>query len=130
MKTELKLLSFVALLWVWWLFGGFGNSKEGYLGRLHGAMTALYIVGAITALTEGEDPIGDLQPISLRPIFVAFGALLMIAAFVAMISTRHERDQKVRPNLTLEPTRTGKLGLPRVSRCSCVFRPRVSGFDR
>lgn len=86
MKTTLKVVTFVALIAVYWAFGGFDRSEE-RPGRLHSAITAIYIVGAIIALCEGGEPIGNLHPVSLRPVFMVVGALLMLAAFVAMIAT-------------------------------------------
>ena len=67
--------------------------------QLHAAIGAVYIVGAIVALCEGGDPIGDLHPISLRPIFIVLGSLLMIGAFAAIIATKDERQKRDRaPN--------------------------------
>jgi len=59
--------------------------------KLHGAFAAVYIAGAIVALREGGDPIGEMHPVSLRPAFIILGTLLMIAAFVAMVATQSER---------------------------------------
>jgi hypothetical protein len=51
-------------------------------------IATLYEAGAIIALWVGGRPIGTLQPVSLRPIFVGLGIFLLLGGFILMLTTR------------------------------------------
>ena len=42
----------------------------------------VYLSGAVTALYYKGEQIGTLQPISMRPVFIVAGALLMAASLI------------------------------------------------
>lgn len=88
MKAAAKVIGFLLLLGAFWALGGFNSERS--MGILHNALDIVFIMGAITALWIGGKPIGTLQPVSLRPIFIAVGSLLMIAAFAAAMAMRPE----------------------------------------
>ena len=48
----------------------------------------IYMFGAVITLWFGGEPIGTLQPVTLRPIFVILGAILMLGMFILMLTTR------------------------------------------
>jgi hypothetical protein len=84
MRTMLKILVFIGLLGIYFLFAG-SPAWHTLFGR---KLAVVYGLGAIIALWFGGDPIGTLQPVTLRPIFIAFGSILMLGIFILMLSTR------------------------------------------
>ncbi len=53
----------------------------------------IYAFGAVLTLWLGDRRIGTLDPVSLRPIFIALGVILMVAVFVLMLATRDTARQ-------------------------------------
>ena len=84
MKTTLKILAFIALLVLYLSVSGAPGWPTLYGRKLF----VIYVFGAVLALWIGSQRIGTLDPISLRPIFVALGVFVMAAAFVIMLTTR------------------------------------------
>ena len=84
MKMTLRVLVFVALMAVYLAFAG-APGWQTLLGR---KLTVIYGAGAVLALWVGGQPIGTLQPVSLRPIFITVGVILMLGVFILMLSTK------------------------------------------
>jgi len=107
MKFALKILAFVALVGFYYLIGG-ASTLDTLYGR---KLFVIYVFGAVMALWLGAQRIGTLDPISLRPIFMAFGVIMMVVIFILMFETRDTARQLQEihgsaPNTALEPTAT------------------------
>ena len=89
MKTVLKVLVFAALMGLYFFFAG-APGWETLYGR---KLSVIYAFGAVMALWFGEERIGTLDPISLRPVFIILGVVLMVAMFVLMFTTRDTARQ-------------------------------------
>jgi len=112
MKSIIKIGIFAALMGIYWIFGGFTFPPHGESVEPLCAITTAYIGGAMIALFGGEEPIGDLHPISLRPIFICVGALLAIGAFAAMIATTRDKKDTALPTLP-------RMAGPALRSCLC-----------
>ena len=110
MKTTLKVLGFVALLVVYSLFSG-ATGWDSLFGR---KLAVVYGFGAVMALWFGGERIGTLHPVSLRSIFIALGVILMVSAFIIMLTTRDLVSglQGVAPNQGAEVLKGCKSGHP------------------
>jgi len=86
-----KFALFLALIGIFWACSGFVPAAEQSMWKLHSVIEVAYIAGAVIALWFGGEPIGTLQPISLRPIYILCGVVLMVAAFCAMLAVRSEK---------------------------------------
>ena len=84
MKTTLKILTLIALLAFYLSLAGPPTWRTLFGQKL----LVVYGFGAAMALWFGGRRIGTLDPISLRPIFVVLGVILMAAAFLIMFETR------------------------------------------
>jgi hypothetical protein len=89
MRTVLKILAFAALMGLYLFFAG-GPVWNTLFGR---KLAVIYAFGAVIALWFGRDAIGTLQPVSLRPIFVVLGVILMLGIFILMLTTRDVAKQ-------------------------------------
>jgi hypothetical protein len=87
----------------------------------------LVVLGTYAALWGNRIIGGPMHPTSLRSAYIIVGALAVVGGFIMMRSVRWVG---LPPNTTLEPTRRGALGSPRVSGFSCVLWPRGSAFER
>ena len=67
--------------------------KPGWNTLFGRKLMAIYAFGAVIALWFGREPIGTLQPVTLRPIFIALGVILMLAMFILMLTTRDTAKQ-------------------------------------
>jgi len=108
MKTTLKILVFVALLVLYLSFAGALGWHTLY-GR---KLLVIYEFGAVMALWFGGQRIGTLDQISLRPIFITLGVILMLTMFILMVETRDTARQLFEihgraPNKSPEPTAVG-----------------------
>jgi hypothetical protein len=106
MITALKILTFFALVGFYFLFAG-APALDTLYGR---KLAVIYGFGAVMALWFGGEPIGTLDPISLRSIFIALGAILMVMIFILMFETRDTAKQLQEihgsvPNKSLQATR-------------------------
>jgi len=86
-----KFALFLGLIGIFWACSGFMPAAERSMRKLHIMIELGYIAGAVVALWFGGEPIGTLQPISLRPIYILCGVILMVAAFCAMLAVRSEK---------------------------------------
>jgi hypothetical protein len=111
MKMMLKILVFVALIAVYFAVAG-APSWQTMFGR---KLAVIYGAGAVIALWVGGQPIGTLQPVSLRPIFIAVGVILMLAVFILMFTTRDFARglQGSAPGKALQLTTAGGRGFER-----------------
>jgi hypothetical protein len=66
-----KFALFLGLIGVLWACSGFAPTAERSMQKLHNTIEVAYIAGAVIALWFGGEPIGTLQPISLRPIYTS-----------------------------------------------------------
>ena len=89
MKTILKTLGFIAVIGVYYFVAGTPAWHTNYGIKL----AVIYQFGAVIAFWLGDKRIGTLDPISLRPIFIALGVILMVAMFVLMFQTRDTAGQ-------------------------------------
>jgi hypothetical protein len=108
----IKVLIFAVLVGVFWGFGGLAIAEDRSMRRFHDTVSLLYLFGAGMALWGGSKPIGTLQPVSLRPIFIACGALLMVLSFAAMLTVR---PQKQSSHQSRQPTPGVRLATYRAS---------------
>jgi len=128
MKMTLKVLVFVALLVVYFAVAG-APSWETLFGR---KLSVIYGAGAVIALWVGGQPIGTLQPVSLRPIFIAVGVILMLAVFILMFTTR-DFARGLRggaPNHSLQRTAAGAVSSPRTAGLSSRSVPPSLSLGR
>jgi len=86
MKMTFKIVAFVALLSIYFLVSG-ATGWHSLYGR---KLVVIYGFGAVLALWVGGEPIGMFRPITLRPIFMAVGIIIMLAVFILMYLTRDE----------------------------------------
>lgn len=103
LKMAFKVLALVALVAVYFFVAG-TPGWETLFGR---KLAVVYGAGAVIALWGGGQPTGTLQPVSLRPVFITVGILLMLAVFVVMFTTR-DFTRELRgnaPNQVLQRTR-------------------------
>ena len=105
MKQIAKIVAFVALLALYWFYGGFVWTKDFLLWRLCDLVDIAFVFGAV-AVCWGNAQIGVLHPVSFRPIFIALGTLAMAGAFAVMLAATEDRPG-VRhwPFIGPEPTR-------------------------
>jgi hypothetical protein len=89
MRTFLKILAFAALMGLYLLFAG----RPGWHTLFGRKLAVTYGFGAVIALWFGREPIGTLQPVTLRPIFILAGAMLMLGMFILMLTTRDVAKQ-------------------------------------
>jgi hypothetical protein len=47
--------------------------------------TIIYVIAATFAFWLGREPVGVLRPISMRPICIVLGSIVMVCAFVMML---------------------------------------------
>ena len=90
-KQVIKIAMFVALLAIYWFYGGFAPARDRSLVRLCFVVDIFFLAGGVCALWGGSVPIGILHPVSLRGIFIALGGVAMAGAFVVMVTTREDR---------------------------------------
>ena len=88
-KTFLKIIVFVALVSLYVLLAG----RPGWHTLFGRKLAGFYVLGALMACWFGGQPIGTLQPVTLRPIFIVLGAILMGGIFVLMLTTRDFTDR-------------------------------------
>jgi uncharacterized membrane protein YfcA len=99
-----KGATFLALMCVYFYFAG-RPAWDTLFGR---KLAVWFGAGAVVALWVGGQRTGALEPVSLRPIFVLVGGVVMIAVFVLMLSTRDFAQQlQRRANLPA----AGKAGI-------------------
>jgi uncharacterized membrane protein YfcA len=89
MKNIFKVLVFIALIGAYFYFAGASGWQTLY-GR---KLAVIYGFGAVITLWLGGERIGTFDPISLRPIFIVLGLILMVVIFVLMFETRDEARQ-------------------------------------
>jgi hypothetical protein len=105
MRTLLKILAFAALMSLYLLFAG----RSGWHTLFGRKLAVIYGFGAVIALWFGREPIGTLQPVTLRPIFIVFGAILMLGMFILMLTTRDVAKQLDRGANERPPADAGTL---------------------
>src|SRR5438046_2051800 len=112
MKGIAKVALFLALIGIFWACSGFVPAAEQSMWKLHSVIEVAYIAGAVIALWFGGEPIGTLQPISLRPIYILCGVLLMVAAFCAMLAVRSEKvGRRSSAKHSIQRTATASLNI-------------------
>jgi hypothetical protein len=84
MKNFGKVLTFLALMCLYLLIAGGPGWRTLYGQKL----VVVYGFGAVIALWFGGRSIGTLQPITMRPVFIALGAVMMIVMFMLMLGSR------------------------------------------
>ena len=104
MKNLAKVLILLALMSIFLLVAGGPGWRTLYGQKL----AVIYGFGAVMALWFGGQPIGTLEPTTLRSLFVALGAVVMIAMFVLMLGSRDVMRQLDRG--ANEPA-SGKAGI-------------------
>jgi len=84
MKNLAKVLIFLALMSIYLFVVGGPGWRTLYGQKL----AVIYGLGAVMALWFGGQPIGTLEPTTMRPLFIVLGALAMIAMFILMLGSR------------------------------------------
>ena len=90
-KQIVKVALFLALLAIYWFYGGFASPRDRSLLRFCIVVDVIFIAGAALALWGGSVPIGILHPMSFRGIAIALGGLAMAGSFVVLVATREDR---------------------------------------
>lgn len=71
-KRKDKLIGFIAVLLLYLLITGSDMAQ-----RTVWRLMLIYILGATIAFWAGNDPIGTLRPIPLRPLYILIGVVMM-----------------------------------------------------
>jgi len=71
-KRKYKIVGFVALLALYFLIAG-SDVTRGMVSRL----MLVYVAGASVAFWAGGDPIGTFRPITMRPLCILIGVVMM-----------------------------------------------------
>jgi hypothetical protein len=106
-ESDRKVLGFAALVL------GYAAAAGSDLGAiLFARVTVTYIFGAVMALWLGGEPIGTLRKITMRPICILFGTLMMIYAFTMMLFLREAGFLRKRTHDPVREYRYSNASLP------------------
>ena len=72
-KRKYKIAGFVALLALYFLIAGSDVTL-----RMVWRLMLVYVTGASIAFWAGGDPIGTFRPITMRPLCILIGVVMMI----------------------------------------------------
>jgi len=72
-KTKKKIAGFLALLVLYFVIAGSDVGR-----RMVWRLMLVYVTGASVAFWAGSDPIGTFRPITMRPLCIFIGSVMMI----------------------------------------------------
>ncbi len=115
-RTRKKLVGFAALIVLYFLVAG----SDIELRRIRKLML-VYVTGACIAFWTEREPIGTFRPISMRPLAILIGSIMMIYALSMMLIIKEalpRRDHAPTAALTLQSPHPSRLNPPRAPRDS------------